>query len=181
MRKLTLACAAAAIAASACIKVDNSLGSGLVDKGLLYDTYTEEFPLTDIMMKRPTDLSGYSSSRIVIGAVRDDVFGLSTRESALTLVPVLDTLDLGTNPKAKSLNIYFASDSISCADDSQARILQNIYVTELTAALDPEKSASNTVIAHSEDLITDGIPVYNGSGRLRLLADGKRRKEELDG
>ena len=52
MRKLILACAAAALAATACIKVDNSLGSGLVDKGLLYDTYTVEFPLTDIMMKR---------------------------------------------------------------------------------------------------------------------------------
>jgi len=78
MRKLLLAGAVAVLATSACIKVDNSLGKGLVDKSLLYDTYTEEFPLQDILMKRSSDLSGYSSSRVVIGAIRDDVFGLST-------------------------------------------------------------------------------------------------------
>jgi hypothetical protein len=181
MRKLILACAAAALAATACIKVDNSLGSGLVDKGLLYDTYTVEFPLTDIMMKRSSDLSGYSSTRVVIGAIRDDIFGLSTRESAFTLVPAMDTLDLGTNPKAESFSIYFAADSISCADDSQARILQNIYVSELSTALDPAKTASNTEIAHSEDLITDGLPVYNGSGPLRFSFTKAFAQKYLDG
>ena len=181
MRKLLFACAAAALAASACIKVDNSLGSGLVDKGLLYDTYTVEFPLTDLMMKRSSDISGYSSTRVVIGAVRDDVFGLSTRESAFTLVPALDTLDLGTNPKAESFSIYFAADSVSCADDSQARIMQNIYVTALNSALDPEKTASNTEIDHSETLITDGLPVYSGSGPLRFSFTKKFAQDYLDG
>ena len=181
MRKLLFACAAAALAASACIKVDNSLGSGLVDKGLLYDTYTVEFPLTDLMMKRSSDISGYSSTRVVIGAVRDDVFGLSTRESAFTLVPALDTLDLGTNPKAESFSIYFAADSVSCADDSQARIMQNIYVSALNSALDPEKTASNTEIDHSETLITDGLPVYSGSGPLRFSFTKKFAQDYLDG
>ena len=138
MRKLIFACAAAALAATACIKVDNSLGSGLVDKSLLYDTYTVEFPLTNIQMKRSSDLSGYSSTRVVVGAIRDDVFGLTTRESAFPLIPAKDTLDLGTNPRPVSFSIYFAADSVSCADDSQTRIMQNIYATELSAALDPE-------------------------------------------
>lgn len=181
MKKLFLACAAAALAATACIKVDYSLGSSLVDKGLLYDTYTVEFPLTNIMMKRSSDISGYSSTRVVIGAVRDDVFGLSTRESALTLVPAMDTLDLGTNPKAQSFTLYFAADSISYADDSQARILQNVYVSKLTSALDPLKTASNTEIAHSEELITDGLPVYNGSGPLSFAFTKAFAQEYLDG
>ena len=180
MRKLILSCAAAAIAATACIKVDYSLGSGLIDKGLIYDTYTVEFPLTDIMMKRSSDLSGYSSTRVVVGAIRDDVFGLSTRESALTLVPALDTINLGTKPKAVSFSLYFAADSISCADDSQARILQNIYVSELSAALDPAKTASNTEVAHSTDLITDGLPVYNGSGPLRFAFTKAFAQKYLD-
>ena len=168
MRKLLLAGAAAVIATSACIKIDNSLGKGLVDKSLLYDTYTEEFLLDDITMKRSSDLSGYSSSRVVIGAIRDDVFGLTTRESAFTLVPALDTIDLGTNPKAVSFALYFEADSVSCADDSQARILQNVYVTELTAPLDPKVSGASTDIAHGETLITDGIPVINGSGAMQF-------------
>ena len=181
MRKFALACAAAALAATACIKVDNSLGSGLVDKSLLYDTYTVEFPLKNIQMKRSSDLSGYSSTRVVVGAIRDDVFGLTTRESAFTLIPALDTLDLGTNPKPVSFSIYFAADSVSCADDSQARIMQNFYATELNAALDPEKTASNTEIDHGGALITDGIPVYNGSGPIRFTFKNDFAQKYLDG
>ena len=166
MRKLFLL--GLAIAATACIKVDNDLGKGLVDKSLLYDTYTCEFDLADIEMKRASDLSGYSSARVVIGAIRDATFGLTTRESAFTLVPALDTLYLGTNPVAESMDLYFTSDSISCADDAQARILQNIYVTELSGKLDPKQTASCTDIPHGSELITEGIPVYNGSGALNF-------------
>ena len=180
MKKLLLAGAAAVIATSACIKIDNSLGKGLVDKSLLYDTYTEEFPLENITMKRSEDLSGYSSSRVVVGAIRDDVFGLTTRESAFTLVPVLDTLNLGTNPKAVSLDLYFASDSISCADDSQARILQNLYVTELTSKLDPTATSSTIDIPHGNDIITDGLPVLNGSGAMQFVFTKAYAQKYLD-
>ena len=127
MKKLLLPLAALLLMAAGCIKVDNSLGKGLVDKSHLYDTYTVEFPLTEITMKKSSDLSGFSSSRVVIGAVRDDEFGLSTRESAFTLVPISDTVDLGTNPKAISFDLYFAGDTVSCADDREARISFPIY------------------------------------------------------
>ena len=180
MRKLLLAGVAAVIATSACIKIDNSLGKGLVDKALLYDTYTEEFPLENITMKRSEDLSGYSSARVVVGAIRDDVFGLSTRESAFTLVPALDTLNLGTNPKIVSLDLYFASDSISCADDSQARIMQNLYVTELTSKLDPTATSTTTSIPHGDQLITDGLPVLNGSGAMQFTFTKEFGQKYLD-
>lgn len=181
MRKLLLAGAAAVIATSACIKVDNSLGKGLVDKSLLFDTFTEEFPLEEIAMKRAEDLSGYSSSRVVVGAIRDDVFGLTTRESAFTLVPALDTLNLGTNPKALSLDLYFASDSVSCADDSQARIIQNLYVTELSSKLDPTATSATTAIPHGEDIITSGLPVINGSGPMQFTFTKAYAQKYLDG
>ena len=180
MKKLLLAGAAAVIVTSACIKIDGSLGKGLVDKSLLFNTYTVEFPLEQITMKRSEDLSGYSSSRVVVGAIRDDVFGLTTRESAFTLVPALDTLNLGTNPKAVSLDLYFASDSVSCADDSQARILQNLYVTELSAKLDPKVTGATTAIAHGDDIITDGLPVLNGSGAMQFTFTKEYTQKYLD-
>ena len=41
MKKILVLClAVAAILAGGCVKVDNSLGKGLVDKSLLFDTYT---------------------------------------------------------------------------------------------------------------------------------------------
>ena len=159
---------AAALAAPACIKVDNSLGKGLVDKSLIFNTYTAEFPLEDIQLKSSDALSGYSDTRIALGAIRDEVFGLTTREAAFTLVPALDSIDLGTDPRAVSFSLFFEADTVSCADDSQAHIIQNIYVTELTAPLPKagENTQNTQYIAHSDQLITNGPVAYNGSTNL---------------
>ena len=169
MKKVFLAlCLASVLAAPGCIKVDNSLGKGLVDKSLLFNTYTAEFPLEEIQLKASEALSGYSDTRITVGAIRDEYFGLTTREAAFALIPALDTIDLGTNPVAVSFVLNFAQDSISCADDSQARIFQNIYVTELTKTLpSSEDDTRNTqVIPHGSQIITNGLVSYNGSGDL---------------
>lgn len=168
MKKLLTLCAAASLLLAGCIKVDGSLGQGLVDKSLLYDTYTVEFPLTDISMKMSSDLSGFSDSKIVIGAIREEVFGLTTRESAFTLIPFADTMDLGTHPEALSFDLYFTADSISCADDSQARIIQNMRITELTEVLDPVNRNTCRAVSHGSELVTDGLPVYNGDGPLQF-------------
>ena len=53
---------AAGLFSASCVKVDNSLGKGLVDKNLIYNTYTEEFTLDQIKMKLSADLSGYSDT-----------------------------------------------------------------------------------------------------------------------
>ena len=84
-----------------CVKVDNSLGSNLIPLSQLYDVYSAEFPLTDINMKMLDSLTGYSNTRITIGAVRDAEFGLTTRSCALSLVPVVDSVDFGRNPEFK--------------------------------------------------------------------------------
>ena len=170
MRKFIPAlCMALALIAPGCVEVDNSLGEGLIDKSLLYDIYTVEFDLTEIQMKKSDALSGYSSSKLTLGAIRDDVFGLTTREAAFPLVPAVDTLDLGTNPTPVKFTLLFAPDSISCNDDTQARILQNIRVTELTSRLPVGSNTGCTQeIEHSDQLITDGMPVYDGSGSLSI-------------
>ena len=161
-------CLAAALVLPGCVKVDNSLGKGLVDKSLLFDTYTQEFPLEEIQLKASETLSGYSDTRITIGAIRDEVFGLTTREAAFNLLPVLDSMDLGTNPKAVSFTLYFEADTVSCSDDAQAHIFQNIYVTELTKALPTadEDTRNTQDIPHGTQIITKGLPVYKGEKAL---------------
>ena len=167
MKKLLApALAALAVIAPSCVKVDNSLGKSLVDKSLLFDTYTVEFPLEEIQLKKSADLSGYSDTHLTLGAVRDETFGLTTRDAAFCLIPAQDTLDLGQNPQAVSFDLYFAPDTISCADDSQKGIIQNIYVTELTATLPATNAGTNQEVAHGTELITDGLPVYDGEGPL---------------
>jgi hypothetical protein len=167
-RNFLVLCLAAALVLPGCVKVDSSLGKGLVDKSLLFDTYTQEFPLEEIQLKAAETLSGYSDTRLTIGAIRDEVFGLTTREAAFNLLPALDTLDLGTNPKAVSFTLYFEADSVSCSMDSEAHIFQSLYVTELTKPLPTsEDDTRNTQeIPHGTQIITNGLPVYKGENAI---------------
>lgn len=181
MRKILALSMAAALVLPGCVEVDNSLGEGLVDKSLLYDTHTVEFDLTEIQMKNADALSGYSSSKLTIGAIRDEVLGLTTREAAFPLIPALDTIDLGSNPTPVSFAIRFAGDSISCNDDTQARILQNIRVTRLTAPLPVGTGTSCTQeIAHGSEPITSGTPVYDGDGELSFSFSKAYAQEYID-
>lgn len=167
MRKFLAIALAAALILPGCVETDGSLGEGLVDKSLLYDTYTIEFPLTDIQMKMADDLSGYSSSRLTLGAIRDEKLGLTTREAAFALIPALDTINLGDNPTPVSFTLYFEADTVSCNKDSEASIMQNLRVTELTAELpDALSSGCTQEIPHGSALITKGVPVYNGGEAL---------------
>ena len=163
MKKHLALCLSAALLATGCVKVDNSLGKGLVDKSLLFDTYTVEFPLEEITMELSSDLSAFSDSRITIGAIRDPVFGLSTREAAFTLIPQKDTVDFGDNPVAVSFSLFFEADTVSLADESQRHILQNLYVTELEETLPSSITSTSQPLLHGTELITDGLPVYNGN------------------
>ena len=149
-----------------CVKVDNSLGANFVPLSQLYDVYTVEFPLTDIKMKMLDSLSGYSNTRITIGAVRDAEFGLTTRGCALSLVPVLDTIDFGKNPRLRYFRFSAARDTISYADASERDILQNVNVYELKNPMDFSFVDLNTPVEHKPGRITDGVPVYNGKDSL---------------
>ena len=168
MKKILALCLAAALVLPGCVKVDNSLGESLVDKSLLLNTYTVDFPISEIAMKPSSDLSAYSDTHLTIGALRDETFGLTTRDAAFTLVPAPDQMDLGENPVAVSFNLFFTSDTISVENDSQERILQNIYVYELLEKLPSSSRPTGTEIPHSVHTVTAGIPTYNGTGALDI-------------
>ena len=165
-----------------CVKIDGRMGSGLVDSSLQYDTYTAEFTLDNLQMKMADNLSGYSDTRITIGAIRDDVFGLTTRASAFTLIPAYDTLDLGKNPVPVKFDIHFARDSVSCADASQQHILQNVNVYSLTQALSSSslESGTNQDIPHGTTRISRGVPIYNGADSLSFEFTRDFAQEYLD-
>ena len=113
---------------------------------------------------------GYSDSRITFGTIREDEFGLTTRASAVTLIPLFDktkTFSIGNNPKFLSFHFAAALDTLSVLDASQENILQNVRVYELTEALDPaEDGDCNSTVEHGDKLITKWLPVYNGSDSL---------------
>ena len=180
-KPIVFALLAAGLIGASCVKVDGSLGKGLLDKSLIYDTYMVEFPLEEIKMKLSDDLSGYSDTYLTIGAIRDETFGLTTRAAAFPLIPELDTLDMGKDPKAVSFDIYFQLDSVSCAHDSQKGILQNVYVYELLDSLDHYHTLASQDIPHGDKVITKGIPVIDGTGALDFNFTVEFAQKYVDG
>lgn len=165
MRKLTAIIALAAGLAS-CVGVDQNLGGDFIPTDQKYDFHTAEFDLDEVWMKSIDSLTAYSSRRITIGAIRDETFGLFSRGSVVTLVPVLDSIDFGKDPVFKRFKFKAGVDSVSVADESQANILQNVNVYALTEALGSKDYFSRAEIKHSGKRITKGVPVVNGKDSL---------------
>ena len=145
MKIKSVAAAALLFGCISCVEVNDRLGENLIPIDQLYDIYAETAPLTSIRMQMADSLSGFSSSRITIGAVRDDIYGLTTRASAVSLVPLLDTMDFGENPVVQNFHFCAEIDTVSAAFTNQARILQNVNVYELTKHPKGHSTASSNI------------------------------------
>ncbi len=176
LHRFPLVALVASILFSACVKVNGELGSNFIPTNQQYDIYTLDIPLTETQLQMADSLAGFSSSRITVGAIRDEVFGDTERGSAFTLIPALDTLDFGEEttidgvkyPQVKRFHIAFAADTISTPSGDRDRyILQNIDVFPLTEPLKSAGRGTNDQVKFDESRrISDGIPVYAGSDSL---------------
>lgn len=165
--KLAAALVLALAGVVSCVSVDSRLGGNLVPIDQQYVLFSADVPIDEIDM-RPTDsLSGFSQKRIVIGSIRDSVFGLSTRASALTIVPVGDTLDFGNVQKIHSFYFDASFDSLSVPAENQKRILQDVYVYSLSEGVDIGRFQDCNNVAgavrYDKTSIIRSTPVLNGT------------------
>ena len=163
-----------------CVGVDKNLGGDLIPTDQKYDFHTAEFDLDEIWMKSIDSLTAYSSRRITIGSIRDERFGLFSRGSVVTLVPVLDSIDFGKDPVFKRFKFKAGVDSVSVADESQANILQNVNVYALTEPLGTKDYFSRAEVKHGSKRITRGVPVVNGVDSLTFDFTEEYGKQYLD-
>lgn len=166
--RLLAAAAATLVCCASCVENSTRVGQNLIPVGQMYSFHTVDIPLDDVYVRMADSLSGFSNSRITVGAVRDADYGLSTRKCALTLIPMVDgEIDFGKNPKFKSFHFAASKDTTSWPDPSQERILQSIKVYELSKAIDNIKDYDcNKPLERSAATITKGTPVYNGTDSL---------------
>ena len=144
-----------------CVKVNGTLGSNLIATNQLYDTYVAEVPIEDLKIMLADSLSGYSQTKMAVGAIRDE-HGLSTRACAFPLVPFYDTLDFGKNAKFKSFYVNLRRDTTNFCDESQKNILQNINVYALEEDISSIYDI-NAKVKHSAERITTTVPVFDGT------------------
>lgn len=185
MRKSFLALAAAiSCCCISCIEINYGVGSDLMPQNQKYEIYTRIIPIENITMEMADSLSGYSSTRITVGAVRDETFGLTTRAGVITLIPMFqDTLDLGKNQIYKGFHFAAARDTMSSSRADQEHIFQTFKVYELAEPTDVTVNYDcNRPVAHLEQNIAKSTIVYNGGDSLSFnFSDefGRRCLEEL--
>ncbi len=161
---------AAALAATAClaacVEIDQTLGGTMIPVSNTYKIVTPEPISIGVSQKMADSLSGFSDSRITIGSIRkDDEFGLTTRASVVSLVPLFDSdFDMGTDRIFKSMNFQSALDSISVEDEAQADIIQSVNVYEALRPVSYTKDVScNASFPHGTARVSRGIPVITGN------------------
>ena len=164
------------LGSASCITINEELGQNLIPTDQKWDVFPQEpAVLENIKLQMADSLSGYSTTRFTFGAVNDGgVLGTTTKTASLTLVPIWDTLDFGTDTKIHQFHFTAVRDTLSTIIDNEQRILQNIYVSELKKPLDSTiiytSSLSDPKILNEfvdiESRITAGIPVYSGGDSL---------------
>ena len=175
MRLTFPAIAAALLCCLSCVEVNTELGGSLIPVDQTYTIHptVAELPYGSLYQKTADSLSGYSQTRITIGAIRDGKYGLSTRSCALTLVPEADTLDFGNVKAAKILSFHFAAalDTVSISNESQRHIIQNVRVHSLSEPMRPGRdynSNGNTIKVDYSKSIVKGNPTIDGADSLRF-------------
>ena len=172
--------------AASCVNIDEHLGKNFIPTDRLWDVYTpaaEPLNTGEVMLVTADSLSGYGTRRFTVGAVNDDALGSCSKATSFTLVPAITDLDLGENTKVRQFHFSAVRDTLSNVDDRQERMMQNIYIYNLTTALDSTIIYTNALahgVKYKEDsqktnreiflgkskIITKGIPVYNGGDSL---------------
>ena len=163
------------LSSASCVYIDEAIGENLIPTDQLWDVYNPDaVDLTEIRLQMSDSLSGYNTSRFTFGAVMDPTLGTSMKSTSFTLVPINDSLDFGKNTKFRQFHFTAVRDTLSMVYNSQEKILQNVYVTELRKPLDstvlytgsfmdPEIRAEYLNLGNR---ITEGIPVYDGGDSL---------------
>lgn len=178
------------VLAASCVRVDGELGSNVMPTNQQYDIHVVKIPLTETKMLWADELSGYSSSRITVGAIRDEVFGVTERGAAFTLIPAVDTIDFGENkvidgisyPRVNRFHIAFAQDTISISSERDRYLLQNVDVFALSTALDLDATGTNNPVSFDEtQRISDGMPVYSGTDSLSFDFTREFAQRYIDG
>lgn len=167
--KFPVVAAALCMCMAACVNIDENLGGSMIPVGNTYKVVTPEAIPIGVSQKMADSLSGFSTSRITIGSIRkDDEFGLTTRSSVVTLIPLFNSdHDMGSGRIFRSMHFATALDSVSVEDKSQENILQGVNVYEVLKTVDYSKDFDcNGDIPHGDVRVSDRIPHIGASDSL---------------
>lgn len=154
---------------ASCIDIDKTAGDGFVPSDQLLGVSVKEFDLP-VQMKKSDSLQTMYTGAIIVGAYKDDIFGLTTSEGAFRIIPQKDSNDFGNTPAANyfRMSIQFADNIV--LNESESSIPQNIFIYKLRDDLDTLKFYNNSLDASAYDPtpLNPGGTVYFGGDTLSI-------------
>lgn len=150
---------------TSCVYINEELGSSFIPNDQRYAVHIDTIMISGLESRVVDKLSGYNSSRMTIGAIRNSDNQISDRSSALTLIPA-SKYDFGEGGEVTKFHFAVAKDTLSYINEGQRRIIQNVNVYELTKKIGKTEGYISSIPAFSPERITDGIPTYNGGDSL---------------
>lgn len=151
-----------------CIEKNNQLGGSFIPSNQQYTIHVAEIPIEDIELQMADSLSGFSTSRMTFGSLRDETFGLTTRSCAFALIPIVDSIDFGRDPQFQFFFFTANPDTISFVNEDQSDIYQSVNVYELSEKIDFLDCNMDAQLKHGDKRITQNVPLYNGSDGLNF-------------
>lgn len=177
LKRYLYALLAGLLTAVSCVKVNTDLGQNLSPREHRYDVFYENIPLKDIRVRRVDSTYAYSTYRMVVGAVKDERFGLTVKSAAFTLVPVDSILNFGRETVFEELFLTLRCDSLSVPADGDARAVQTMRMYALDENCDINRAKDflytgdvgkiDRALAGAQP-VTDYTLVYGGEDTLNV-------------
>lgn len=166
--KLKLIPILAAILCVSCVELSSNVGENFLPGNQGYDMFYVDVPLDGLSNRMADSLSGFSQTKMAIGAIKNSEGKVIRRSAATTIAPMINTLDFGTDPKVKGMFLVMSIDTVSVADTRYSNILQRLNVYELEKAYDSKKDfdCNGNNIKHKKERITKGDPIIAGPGTI---------------
>lgn len=176
--------AISALLLASCIEADNMLGSDLLPDGQNIRTRQVTFDLP-VSLKMSDSIATTSSTSIIIGSVRSELFGLSEFGCATTLVPVTDTSRFvaGENIRIKDFRITLQKRRTEAHDPSSEKIIQKFNVYRITKNFDSTTIYNNSFTEEYYDNsapLSIYSPTYGGEDTLDIYLSEAYALEILD-
>lgn len=164
-----------------CVTNNRETGSNLITDDFLLTAKIASFDLP-ITNKVSDSVQATTGKHILLGSLRDELYGEVSSDGASVILPYSDSTDFGENPVLHSAYLSLHIDTTLYTDPTQEGIHQNITIYKLITPLDSTKNFTNSLTEADYDPtpINKGNPIIYTSGKLRIDITDEYAQELLN-
>lgn len=165
---------------TSCITSNKNIGTSFAtdDLQLISKKVSFDIPLT---LATPDSIQSYSTTTMLVGEIKNKLFGTAKSGSVSFIIPSSDTCFLGFDPKLINAYAIISIDSTFTTIPSQEGMAQNITLYKLTSDIDTTKMFNTSFASTDFDPkpISVGSSVYYGEDSIKIMISDEYAEELL--